>query len=119
MTRLIITILLPLLLNACASSSGMLNPTPPVNSPETSANITIHRAISQDALPDNLIFTINGVDTFGFDKDNDFKFVLNEGNYIFGYKHGVFEKHCSVDVEIHAGINYVFSLEPDCVIELE
>ena len=118
MTRLIITLLLPMLLTACASS-GMLNPTPPVNSPETSANITIHRAISQDAFSDNLVFTINGIDTFRFDEDNDFKFVLSEGNYIFGYKHGVFAKHCIVGVEIQAGINYVFSLEPDCVIELD
>ena len=119
MIRQIITILLPVLLNACASNNGMLNPAPPVNSPETSANITIHRAISHDAFSDSLIFTINGIDTFGFDKEKDFKFVLSEGNYIFGYKHGVFAKHCSVNVEIQAGIDYIFSLEPNCIIELE
>ena len=119
MKRLIITILLSALLNACAGNHGMLNPTPPVYSPETSANITIHRAISHDDFSDILIFTINGINTFGFNKEKDFKFVLSEGNYIFGYKHGSFSKHCSVDVEIQAGINYIFSLEPNCVIEME
>ena len=107
-----------MLLNACARS-GMLNQTPPVSSPETATNVTIRRAIPHNVFFDNLVFTINGVDTFGFDQGDDFKFVLNQGNYIFGYKHGIFAKHCSVDVELHAGINYIFSLEPDCVIELE
>jgi len=119
MKRLIITILVPVLLNACAGNSGLLNPTPPVFSPETSANIMINRAVSQDAFSDILIFTINGVDTFGFDESNNFEFVLSEGNYIFGYQNGPFAEPCIVDVEIQAGINYVFSLEPDCVIELE
>ena len=119
MKRLIITILVPVLLNACAGNSGLLNPTPPVFSPETSANIMINRAVSQDAFSDILIFTINGVDTFGFDESNNFEFVLSEGNYIFGYQNGPFAEPCIVDVEIQAGINYVFSLESDCVIELE
>ncbi len=119
MKRLIIAMLLPVLLYACAGNSGLLNPTPPVFSPETSANILIHRSVSQDAFSDILIFTINGVDTFGFDKSNNFEFVLSEGNYIFGYQNGPFAESCSVDVEIQAGINYVFSLEPNCVIEME
>ncbi|MCK5190697.1 MAG: hypothetical protein KAR12_11650 [Methylococcales bacterium] len=119
MVRLIIIMLLPALLNACAGSHGMLNPAPPVYSPETSANITIHRAISHDDFSDILIFTINGIDTFGFNKEKEFKFVLSEGNYIFGYQNGSFAEPCSVDVEIQAGINYVFSLEPNCVIEME
>ena len=119
MKRLIITLLLPALLNACAGNSGLLNPTPPVFSPETSANIMIHRAVSKDAFSDILVFTINGVDTFGFDESNNFEFVLSEGNYIFGYQNGPYAEPCSVDVEIQAGMNYVFSLEPNCVIELE
>jgi hypothetical protein len=108
MKRRIITTLLSVLLNACAGSSGLLNPTPPVFSPETSANIMINRAVSQNTFSDILIFTINGVDTFGFDESNNFKFVLSEGNYIFGYQNGPFAEPCSVDVEIQAGINYVF-----------
>ena len=118
MIRLIIYFLAFMLLNACASS-GMINPTPLVRSPETAANITIHRAIPHDVFSDNLVFTIDDIDIFGFDKGSDFKFVLNEGNYIFGYKHGIFAKLCSVEVEIQAGINYVFNLEPNCVIEME
>ena len=118
MIKLIMYLIALLLLNACASS-GMINPTPPVSSPETAANITIHRAIPHDFFSDNLVFTINDVDIFGFDKGSDFKFVLNEGNYMFGYKHGIFTNKCSVEVEIQTGINYVFNLEPDCVIEME
>lgn len=111
--------LLPLTLVYGCASKGMLNPTPPVLSPKTSANITIHRAIPRDNFSDNLVFTINGVDTYRFDHGSDFKFVLSEGNYIFGYKHGMFSDPCSVDVEIRAEVDYVFNLEPDCVIEME
>lgn len=118
MKSLLMTLTALMLLSACASK-GMLNPTPPVTSSETSANITIHRAIPQDTFSDNLVFTINEVDIFRFDKGNDFKFVLGEGNYIFGYKHGNFSNPCSVDVEIQAEMDYVFNLEPDCVIEME
>lgn len=118
MKRLFFCLFTSILLTACASK-GMLYPTPPVSSPETSANITIHRAIPHDTFFDNLVFTINEVDTYGFDHGSDFKFVLSEGNYIFGYKHGMFSDPCSVDVEIKAGMDYVFNLEPSCVIEME
>jgi len=119
MKKLIIIPLLLTLLNACTSSSGLLNPVPFVDSPETSTNVVIHRAIPHDAFFDTVIFTIDGIDTFGFNQEDDFKFVLREGDYLFGYKYGFFENHCSVDVSIQAGMNYVFSLEPDCVIEME
>ena len=118
MKRVFSFLFMIMLLTAC-TSKGMLNQTPPVISPETSANITIHRAIPHDTFFDNLVFSINEVDTYRFAKGNDFKFVLSQGNYIFGYKHGNFSKPCSVDVEIQAGIDYVFNLEPNCVIELE
>ena len=118
MIKLSIFFLTLTLLTACASK-GMLNETPPILSPGTSANITIHRAIPRDTFSDNLVFTINEVDTYRFDTGNDFKFALSKGNYIFGYKHGSFSEPCSVDVEIQAGKVYIFNLEPDCVIELE
>lgn len=112
------SLLMASLLSACVSK-GMLNPTPAVNSPETAANITILRSVGHEALSDDFIFTINGVDTYNFGEGNEFKFVLGEGSYIFGYKYGLFQKPCSVDVEITAGTDYIFNLEPDCVIELE
>lgn len=99
----------------------MMHETPLVISRESSSNITIHRVIPQDLLFDSLIFTIDGVDMYGFGKSNTFKFVLGEGNYIFGYKSGLwwFEKKCVVDVQIYALENYVFNLGPECVIELQ
>ncbi len=118
MNKPIIYLIATLFLNAC-TSPGVINATPLVASPATSANITIHRAIDQGALFDNLVFSIDGVDTYRFDDSDNFKFVLPEGNYIFAYKHGLFAKTCTTAVEIQAGINYIFNLEPDCTIELE
>jgi hypothetical protein len=119
MKKMLVNVILMMLLTACASS-GMMHETPAPLSRETSANVTIHRAIPQDLLFDSLIFTIDDVDIYNFGKSENFKFVLGEGNYIFGYKSGLWwsEKKCVVDVEIYAGENYVFNLKPDCVIEL-
>ena len=119
MKKVFFIIILMTLLTACASS-GMMHETPVPVSRDSSANITIHRVIPQDLFFDSLIFTIDGVDIYQFGKSKSLKFVLGEGNYIFGYKSGRwwFEKKCIVDVEIIAGENYVFNLEPECVIEL-
>lgn len=108
-----------MLLTACVSS-GMMHETPVVESSVSSANITIHRMIPRAFFFDSLIFTIDGEDIYRFGKNNSLKFVLGEGNYIFGYKSGLwwFEKKCVVDVQIYARENYVYNLEPECVIEL-
>ena len=119
MKKILAYFFLTILLTACAGS-GMMHETPVVVSRDSSANITIHRVISQDLFFDNLIFTIDSVDIYKFGKSKRLTFVLGEGNYIFGYKTGRwwFEKKCIVDVEIYAGEDYDFNLEPECVIEL-
>jgi hypothetical protein len=118
MPRFIIYLLALILLTACVNK-GLLHPVPAVASPEMAANITIHKAMPKALKFDELIFFIDDIDIYSFDKNEDFSFVLKEGNYIFGYKLGVFEEKCAIDVAIEAGINYIFNLKPDCVIEME
>ena len=118
MLRHIIQLFSVMLLTACVGS-GLMNPPPPVDSPETSANITIHNAIPKHLLLDELIFSIDNVETYSFGKEDDFIFFLTQGDYIFGYKQGITGNKCEVDVEIHGGVSYVFYLKPDCDIEMQ
>lgn len=118
MPKLIIQLFSFMLLTACIDK-GLLHPVPPIDSPDTAANITIHKAITKELLFDELIFSIDDVDVYSFGKNDDFSFVLKEGFYIFGYKQGILGEKCAIDVAIDASVNYVFNLQPDCVIEME
>jgi hypothetical protein len=107
---------LVILLSGCAGS-GVINQPPRISSPDNTANVTIHRAVSDGYIFSNLTFTIDGNPTYRFGATNDYTFSLDAGDYIFGYTQGL--KKCSTNVYIQAGGFYVFNLAPDCLIELE
>jgi hypothetical protein len=105
------------LITGCATNGNIINQPPMPNSPQDSANIRIHRDVADAAVLDDLTFTINEEPVYQFGDTSDFTFIMEPGDYLFGYRHS--GKHCSTDVQIDAGGFYVFSLKPGCVIELE
>jgi len=115
MTNRLVHYLIPVLLSGCASS-GIINQPPIPNTQAASANIRIHKDVA-DGLLHDLTFTINDEPIYRFGDTNDFTFVMDPGEYLFGYRRG--GKRCSTVVDIDAGGFYVFDLKPDCVIELE
>jgi len=105
------------LLAACSTGGVIINQPPMPNSPQDSANVRIHRGVADGVVLENLIFTINEEAVYQFGDTNDFTFVMEPGEYLFGYRQG--GQRCSTDVQIDAGGFYVFSLKPGCLIEME
>jgi len=105
--------LMPLaFLTACASTGDLHEP-PLATSPATAVNVRIHKVVASD----NVTFTINDVDIYGFGVDTDYTFVTDAGSYMFGYTNGF--KKCYAEVMLNAGVSYVFNLAPNCVIEMQ
>ena len=105
------------LIAGCTTSGIIVNQPPMPNSPQDSANIRIHRNVAEGEVLDDVTFTINEEPVYQFGDTNDFSFITDPGEYLFGYRQG--GKDCSTDVQIDAGGFYVFSLKPGCIIEME
>jgi hypothetical protein len=105
-----------LFLSACAST-GLINPLPPVDSPETSSRVILNNLFVRVSHFKNLTFTLNNKPVYNFGSTASFSFYLNQGDYLFGYTYG--SKVCETEVQIRPKANYVFNLGPDCLIELE
>jgi hypothetical protein len=106
-----------MLITACTASGVIINQPPMPNSPQDSANVRIHRGVTDGVVLDDVTFTINEEPVYQFGDTNDFTFVMEPGEYLFGYRRG--GKDCSTDVQIEAGGYYVFALKPGCIIEME
>jgi hypothetical protein len=102
---------------AGCATSGLINPPPVPSTPNASANVRIHRHVTGNAVLEDVTFTIHDEPIYRFGHTKTFAFVMDPGEYLFGYVQG--GKRCSTDVQIDAGGNYVFDLMPNCVIELE
>lgn len=105
-----------LFLSACAGT-GLVNPLPPVDSPETSSKVVLNNLFTNVSHFKNLTFTLNKKPVYNFGSTASFSFHLNQGEYMFGYTYG--SKNCETGVQIRPKANYVFNLGPDCLIELE
>lgn len=113
------SIIMVVLVSGCVSS-GLQNEPPIVRFPINPVNVTVNRAIPNDFFFDSLVFTINDVETYKFGNQKSYSFSLGEGHYVFGYQQGLlFKTKCGVDVDIETNHNYVFNLEPDCLIRPE
>ena len=117
MSRRITVCLLVTLLAACSTAGVVVNQPPMPSSPQNAANVRIHRDVTDGVALENLTFTINDEPIYQFGDTNDFTFMMQPGEYLFGYRQGL--KNCDTDVQIDAGGNYVFSLKPGCVIEMD
>lgn len=100
------------LLTACAHT-GQINEPPPATAAESAVNVRIHNVIPGG----NVTFTIDDVEIYGFNEPSHYDFVTDASSYRFGYKKG--SKKCYADVMLDLGVDYVFNLEPDCVIEMQ
>lgn len=105
-----------LLLSGCAST-GLVNPLPPVDSPETSSSVILENRFTDVSHFRNLTFTLDDRPIYNFGSTPSFSFHLNQGVYLFGYTYG--SEDCKTEVEIRPKANYVFALGPDCLIEME
>jgi hypothetical protein len=116
MTNRIVIYVVLALISGCAAS-GLINQPPLPSTAGASANVRIHRVGTGDSVLDDVTFTINDEPIYRFGDTTDFAFVMDPGEYLFGYRQA--GKRCSTDVQIDAGGDYVFDLKPNCVIELE
>jgi hypothetical protein len=112
MTKGIVKLIPFAFLTACASTGDIHEP-PLATSPESAADVSIHKVIAGD----NVTFTINDVKIYGFGKTSHYEFTTEAGSYMFGYMKG--HKKCYAEVMLNAGVSYVFDLAPDCTIEMQ
>jgi uncharacterized lipoprotein YajG len=112
-----LVIIVSIFLLAGCASTGLVNPLPPVDSPETSSTIQLNNVFTSVSRVKNLTFTLDDVKIYNFGSTGSFSFHLNEGSYMFGYTYG--SKKCETEVFIRPRANYVFNIGPECLIELE
>jgi len=105
-----------LFISGC-SSTGLINPLPPVDSPKTSSKVILNNLFTNVSHFKNLTFTLNNRAIYNFGSTPDFSFHLNQGKYLFGYTYG--SENCKTEVEIRPMKDYVFNLGPNCLIEME
>lgn len=105
--------LIPLVFLTACTTVGDINEPPLATSRDSAANVRINKVIAAD----NVTFTINDVEIYGFGEASDYEFVTDAGSYMFGYKKGF--KKCYAAVMLNAGVSYVFELKPDCIIEMQ
>ena len=99
----------------CSSSGGLVSEPPAAKGPETPAMVTVQRDTEWfDGLLD-MVFTLDGVDTYRLKQGESFGFELDPRTYTFGYRLGL--NKCTQPVFIHAGTSYLFRLASHCVIE--
>ena len=64
----------PLLFLTACSSTGLVNPLPPVDSPETSSSIILNNVFSHKSSFRNLVFTLNNKPVYNFGNTGNFSF---------------------------------------------
>jgi predicted small lipoprotein YifL len=103
-----------LLLAGCGWRIGPINyPPAPAGAIEPS-QVTVKRVNSVMGLFVPMVFTINGVETYGLWTDESYTFMLDPGEYIFGYYLGFNE--CRRSIRIRARPSQLVYLGPPCKI---
>jgi hypothetical protein len=113
----VFVIILPLLgalLSGCAG--GRLGPTPPLTSPEPAARVTVQRSRSLIGAPASMLFKIDGRQVHALRFGQQFSFLIDPGEYRFGYDLGF--NQCSRRVILDPGASYVLRLTPVCQMDL-
>jgi hypothetical protein len=106
--------LLGLLLIGCAG--GPMGPTPPLSSAKPAASVTVQRAQSLWGAPASMLFSIDGRRIYALRLGQQFSFLIDPGEYRFGYDLGF--NACRQRVILAPGGRYVVRLTPVCRIEL-
>lgn len=74
-----------LLLSACGLRQGPINNPPAPEGSEELTRVTVSRVPSIMGWPWPMIFTIDGEEIYGLDDRGSYGFLLEPGQYIFGY----------------------------------
>ena len=107
-------IVVVLVLTGCGWKIGPINyPPEPVGSARPS-QVTVKRASSVMGFVVPMIFTINGVETYGLWTNGSYTFMLEPGDYIFGYYLGFDE--CRKYIRIEPVPSQLIYLGPPCQI---
>ena len=105
---------LGVLLAGCAG--GRMGPTPPLTSSEPAASVTVQRSRSLLGAPASMLFSIDDRHVYALRLGQQFSFVIDPGEYRFGYELGFNE--CSQRVILDPGVSYVLRLTPVCRMDL-
>jgi hypothetical protein len=110
----LLALLLACGLTGCAG--GRMGPVPPLTSMEPAASVTVQRSRSILGAPASMLFSIDGRHVYALRWGQQFTFMLDPGEYSFGYDLGF--NQCQQRVILDPGERYVVRLTPVCQIEL-
>ena len=111
-----IALLSLILISACATKVGQLDPPPGATSARPS-KITVYRDPSIVGSPATMIFNIDDVKTYGLKQGQSYSFRLDPGEYVFSFFLGLNE--CRQVVWFEKGKDYRVKLSPSCDIAPE
>lgn len=103
-----------LLLTSCGWKIGPINYPPAPSGGTMPTEVTVKRVTSIMGLVVPMIFTIDGVDIYGLWTDESYTFMLEPGDYIFGYYLGF--NQCRKYIRIERRPSQLIYLGPPCEI---
>lgn len=103
-----------LLLAGCGLRVGYINKPPEPTGVATPSRVTVTRVGSIMGWPVPMIFTIDGVEMYGLWTGQSYSFMLEPGDYIFGYYLGFNE--CRQYIRIERKPSQAINLGPPCKI---
>ena len=103
-----------LVLAGCGMRLGPINKPPAPTGLAPPSRVTVTRVPSIMGWPVPMVFTIDGVETYGLWHGGRYTFMLEPGDYIFGYYLGFNE--CRQDTRIENKPSQLFHLGPPCRI---
>jgi outer membrane protein OmpA-like peptidoglycan-associated protein len=106
-----------LILGGCGFKAGLVNEPPVSRGGSPPSHITLHRKDHIIGLTIPMTFLIDSVEIYGLWSGEQWEFRLPPDDYVFGYFLGLNE--CRRLVEIEAGRDYLVTLGPNCVIDVE
>lgn len=104
-------------LSGCGFKVGLINDPPEPSGSSIPSRITVYRANSIMGFPVPMTFLIDSKEIYGLWGGDEFSFLLDPGEYVFGYFLGL--NDCYRYGQIESGQNYRIRLAPNCVIEGE
>ena len=103
-----------LLLTGCGWKIGPVNYPPAPSGERTPSEVTVKRVTSIMGLVVPMTFTIDGDEIYGLWTDESYTFMLEPGDYIFGYYLGFNE--CRQYIRIRPVPSQLIYLGPPCEI---
>lgn len=103
-----------LLLTGCGWKIGPIHYPPTPSDTTKASQVTVKRVSSIMGLVVPMVFTIDGVETYGLWTDESYTFLLEPGDYIFGYYLGFNE--CRHYTRVRPVARQLFYLGPPCEI---